>query len=442
MNKMKTPIFDFVSAYAESNSARLHMPGHKGNGPLGFEKYDITEISGADALFLSDGIIRESEDNLSSIFDTARSLYSCEGSSLCVRSMLYLVRLIKGEGYVLATRNAHSSFISALALLDLDVKWLCADDYRKCQIDADTLDAYLNGASEKPICVYVTSPDYLGGICDIASLAKVCERHGVLLLVDNAHGAYLKFLEKDSHPIALGAHMCCDSAHKTLPTLTGGAYLHISKNAPSELVSRAKDAMALFASTSPSYLILASLDKTNEYLSDGYKARLGAFVTRLNALKERLVKNGYTLCGEDQLKIVIKANDYGYTGTALASILEQDGIFPEMSDYENLVLMLTPENTNEELSRLEGALLKIPQKQKISAPVFDFALPSAKMSIREALFSQRETLDIENALGRISASSNFFCPPAISIVVAGEEITSEAIKLMKHCGYTKISVVK
>jgi arginine/lysine/ornithine decarboxylase len=113
-----------------------------------------------------------------------------------------------------------------------------------------------------------------------------------------------------------------------------------------------------------------------------------------------------------------------------------------MSDFENLVLMLTPENTEDELLRVERALLNIPKKDKISAPVFDFSLPSVKMSVREALLSPREIINIENALGRISASSNFFCPPAISVVVAGEEITSEIISLMKHCGYTKISVVK
>jgi arginine/lysine/ornithine decarboxylase len=113
-----------------------------------------------------------------------------------------------------------------------------------------------------------------------------------------------------------------------------------------------------------------------------------------------------------------------------------------MSDFENLVLMLTSENTEDELLRVERALLNIPKKDKISAPVFDFSLPSVKMSVREALLSPREIINIENALGRISASSNFFCPPAISVVVAGEEITSEALELMKHCGYTKISVVK
>lgn len=442
---MKTPICDFIEAYASGDNVRLHMPGHKGRELLGFEKYDITEMSGADALFLADGIIKQSEDNLTSIFDTGRSLYSCEGSSLCVRAMLYLARLYKGNGYVLASRNAHSSFVSALALLDLDVKWLCDDkktSYMSACVTPEMLEKSLLECEGKPICVYITSPDYLGVISDISGIARVCEAYGVLLLVDNAHGAYLKFLESDTHPISLGAHMCCDSAHKTLPALTGGAYLHISKNAPAPLIENAKDAMALFASTSPSYLILASLDRVNKYLCDGYGARLGDFIKKVNELKKALAKGGYTLLDSEPLKLVIMANEYGYTGNELASKLEKSGIFCEMADNEHLVLMLTPENTQFELERLLSPLLKIEKRPKISAPVFEFELPVREMSVREALMLPREKIPLDRAVGRISASLNCFCPPAISIVVAGERIGKGALAQMKHYGYKEISVLK
>ncbi|MBR6812647.1 MAG: PLP-dependent transferase, partial [Oscillospiraceae bacterium] len=225
-----TPICDFVRRYNEEKFLRLHMPGHKGEGPLGVEALDITEISGADSLYEAEGIIRQSEEIASEIFG-CRTYYSAEGSSLAIRAMLYLALMqAKKQGrapLVAAGRNAHKTFMSAAALLDIDIMWLwgSGESYLACQIEAESLDKTLSECTVLPFAVYITSPDYLGNTLDIASLAKVCRKYGVLLLVDNAHGAYLKFLGR--HPIELGANMCCDSAHKTLGVLTGGAYLHI-----------------------------------------------------------------------------------------------------------------------------------------------------------------------------------------------------------------------
>ena len=236
---MKTPICDFVSAYAAADPLRLHMPGHKGVPVLGAEPLDITEVPGADVLYDARGVIAESEGIAAGLFGSGRTLYACEGSSLAVRAMLYLALLADGGGgarpLVLAGRNAHRSFLSAAALLDFDVEWLRpqpADSRLTCRVTPDALDARLAALPRRPAAVYVTSPDYLGHMVDVAGLSAVCRRYGVPLLVDNAHGAYLRFLPADAHPMTLGADMCCDSAHKTLPVLTGGAYLHISASAP------------------------------------------------------------------------------------------------------------------------------------------------------------------------------------------------------------------
>ena len=142
---------------------------------------------------------------------------------------------------------------------------------------------------KRPFGVYITSPDYLGGVQDIAALAEVCKDFGVPLLVDNAHGAYLRFLPQGGqHPIALGAAMCCDSGHKTLPVVTGGAYLHLGKNAPIQDEAAVRNALALFGSTSPSYLILQSLDKCNQVLSEGYPLRLLQCCGHLTRLRREL----------------------------------------------------------------------------------------------------------------------------------------------------------
>ena len=230
---MDTPICDFVRDYALKAPLRLHMPGHKGKALLGPEALDITEVSGADSLYEAAGIIRRSEENASRLFGCP-TFYSAEGSSQCIRAMLYLALLrAKEEGrrpLIAAARNVHRSFLSAVALLGLEVVWLWPEEgsYLSCGVSPQALEELLR--AEKPTAVYLTSPDYLGNMADVAALAQVCHRHGALLLVDDAHGAYLRFLESSLHPMDLGADMCCDSAHKTLPVLTGGAYLHISKN--------------------------------------------------------------------------------------------------------------------------------------------------------------------------------------------------------------------
>lgn len=446
--KMDTPICDFVRAYAASNALRLHMPGHKGRGPLGVEALDVTEIDGADSLYEAEGIIRRSEENAGRLFNCA-TFYSTEGSSLGIRAMLYLALLhgkkLGRRPVVLAGRNAHKAFLSAAALLDFEIEWILPegmDSYLKCPATAREIESLLLSSREKPVCVYLTSPDYLGNIADISGIAKVCHRFGVLLLVDNAHGAYLRFLSKASHPMELGADMCCDSAHKTLPVLTGGAYLHISPCAPEICMQQAKNALALFGSTSPSYLILQSLDAANAYLAQGYRSKLADFCAKMDALKLKLAEAGYALCGDEPLKLSLFAKARGLSGRELADILRQKGIVSEFADQDFCVLMLTPEIKSADLARLEEALLGICAREPLMerAPVFRGA--ERVLSVRETLFCERESLPTQACEGRILAAATVSCPPAVPIVVCGERIDGHAVKCLRYYGIERCWVVK
>ena len=436
---MNTPIVDFVKKYANSNSTRLHMPGHKGNTILGCEKYDITEIGGADVLYSADGIIAQSQKNASKLFGTEKTFYSTEGSSLCIRAMLYLAKcyaLQNGKKpFIAAGRNAHKTFVTAAALLDIDVEWLMLKKTQSvisCDIDALFLENYLQSAKEKPIAVYVTSPDYLGNVVNIKALSEVCHKNGVLLLVDNAHGAYLKFLSEDRHPISLGADVCCDSAHKTLPVLTGGAYLHVAKGAPNFFALNASKALSLFASTSPSYLLLQSLDMANKYVCDGYGKKLSLFIDKVKLLKEELMLYGYTLCGNEPLKITLMTKPYGYTGYELSNILTD----------KNIVFMLTPHTKDKELEKLKIALCsinaRVPIKDLPPVPTAN----KAKMSLASALYAKTEDVTVENCLGKVSASIDVSCPPAIPIVLPGEIIDEKAIECFKYYKIGQWSVIK
>ncbi len=445
---MNTPICDFVSQYIKSNPARLHMPGHKGADFLGFEAYDITEVSGADSLYEASGIIKESEENASKLFG-CNTFYSAEGSSLSIRAMLYLALLHAKENNlsntVLAGRNAHKAFLTAAVLLDLQVQWMYGaqnSSYLSCNISADYLDNLLSACEQKPMAVYITSPDYLGKTSDIKALSEICRKHGVLLLVDNAHGAYLKFLPKSQHPMDLGADMCCDSAHKTLPVLTGGAYLHIGKNTPHSLSKNAKDALSLFGSTSPSYLILQSLDIANKYLSEEFPRELKAICNKVNKLKESLVQRGYSLYGNEALKITIQAKPYGYTGTELAQTLESSNIVCEFSDPDFVVLMLTPQCDDNTFTALEEALASIPAKPPINCETPQFSPAQRVMSPREAMLCSRESVAAKDSIGRVLACTCVSCPPAVPVVVCGERITPQAVKLFEYYKITTCKVIK
>ena len=444
---MDTPICDFVREYAGRNDLRLHMPGHKGTSFLGMEHLDITEIDGADSLYEADGIIARSEANASRLFG-CKTLYSTEGSSQCIRAMLYLVQLHArkkvSKPRIAAGRNAHKTFLTAAALLDLDVDWLYPKEnagYLSCRLKARDISDYLDKAEEKPTAVYLTNPDYLGNMVDIASIAEVCHKYGVLLAVDNAHGAYLKFLSQSRHPMDLGADLCCDSAHKTLPVLTGGAYLHLSKEFADVFGAQAKHAMAIFGSTSPSYLILQSLDRANAYL-ESYQKILVPFLEQVHTLKTALRDYGYSLSGNEPLKITIAAKLYGYYGTELSQILVKQGIVPEFADSDYLVLMLTPETGREGLKRLETALMEIPKREAIADPAPRLQPAVQVMSIREAMLSCSEVVPVAESLGRILAVPTVGCPPAVPIVACGERIDSHAISCFDYYGIRECCVVK
>ena len=465
-----TPIADFVRQYSASGTVRLHMPGHKGVPFLGCEPLDLTEIAGADELYDAEGIIAQSEANAARLFDTAATYYSTEGSSQCIRAMLFLAMQAAPQGagrpVLLAARNAHKALLYAAALLDLEVCWLWPQgpgaSLCSCPVTPEALEARLAQLRGRRLCgVYLTSPDYLGYMQDIAALSAVCRRWGLPLLVDNAHGAYLPFVPGGSrHPIALGADLCCDSGHKTLPVLTGGAYLHLGPRFAAQ-PQTVRGAMALFGSTSPSYLILQSLDLCNQYLAQGYGERLAACTARLSSLAGELNAAAQArgcpvplvLTGPEQepLKLTLDAVALGRTGHWLADQLRACGMECEYADGRNLVLMFTPENPPEDAARLRSALLDVVQQAAVPAappeePWAEFEALAREQtpvrSIREAVLGPAERLPAQQALGRVCALPTVSCPPAIPIAVSGERIGPAALALMRRYGITDLDVCK
>ena len=306
---MKTPVYDFIKALNDSETLRCFMPGHKGKAPESqlenLYKYDITEIKGADSLFESDGIIAESEKNASELFGTEYTAYSASGSTLCIQAMLTLMKWENRKAF--AIRNVHRSFLNGCALLDLEVSWIYPEysgGIISGEIDISKIENALKSYN-KPSFLYLTSPDYTGRMCDIKRISEICRKYDSRLLVDNAHGALLAFMPENLHPIHLGADLCCDSAHKMLPAMTGSAYIHTSRPEYAPLI---KKAMLLYASTSPSYPVMMSLDLCNKYISEKIHSDICRNLSYISALRKRFSGRIDFISGEP-FHITIKGFD-------------------------------------------------------------------------------------------------------------------------------------
>ena len=444
---MKTPILDFAENYAASGPVRMHMPGHKGRELAGPERLDITEIPGADVLYASSGIIRESEENAAALFGTARTVYSTEGSSLCIRAMLYLAQLYAAQNgkrsRIAAGRNAHRVFQEAAAMLDPELIWIDkGDDLLGCRVTEAEIEALFRNPDTVPTAVYLTSPDYLGRMTELRAIAEICHRHGALLLVDNAHGAYLKFLPGVRHPLAQGADLCCDSAHKTMPALTGAAYLHASDCCPAMLLPAMERAMALFASTSPSYLLLQSLDAVNAELAGKLPERLSACAGRIEELKKNLADCGWELAGTEPMKITLSTKAYGYTGHEVASYLAEKGVVCEFADPDYVVLMPGASTEQEAFERLQMLLAGLKRKPAITEKPPARTPGRAELTLREAILSPYETVPAAESLWRILATPSVSCPPAVPVCACGERIDEAALALFRYYGIESCDVVK
>lgn len=404
---------------------------------------DLTEIAGLDSLYTASGPIRETERAYARLYGAQDSFISAGGSTLCIQAMLALA--LRPGDTLLTARGCHVAAVNAMALLDLHPEWLLpgADPETGLSLPITPYQVHKGlEAHPRAKAVYITSPTFFGDMADIQEIARVCKAFDIPLLVDNAHGAHLPFFSPNRHPIVLGADFCCDSLHKTLPVLTGGALLHTSR-AGSEGCAREK--LSLFGSTSPSYLIMCSMDGALDYLrSPAAKEEMRRTAERLMQIKQKAGMRGYLIPkGEsDPLRLTLNAAPLGYTGEQLGEYLRGHKIEPEYAAGGCCVLMATPFNTEEDFTRLEKALENLTCRQAVQLPHIELALPSRALSVREAVFAPRETLPVEEAVGRVAGSLVAPCPPGIALVSAGELIDEQVAHLLKNYGISQISVIK
>lgn len=435
----KAPLYDALQKAARQDSARFHMPGHKGL-PLpggvwgGLTAFDVTELSYSGNLYTETrGPIRDAEAALARLYGTENALFLTGGASQGILSMLACAA--PPGSRVLIHRCAHRSVFHALALLDLHPVYIdsasVAPFYIGGGIDPALLEETLRMAPEISVFV-LTSPSYYGVLSNIAALSAVCRRYNVTLLVDAAHGAHIPFTGAAQNPVADGADIAVFSSHKTLPALGQSAFLLCNGRVDTD---RIRFFTSVFGTSSPSYPLMASLDLARADLETRGTTRWGetaAFGSYIRSKYSNLLSSSHLSHGvSDPCRLCLCTGD-GYTD-ALALEREHQ-IFCEMADIYNIVFILTPEDKPEWHTRLDKAIAALPVRD--TKPLPPTPPPVIMLSPREAMLSLHETVPLNASCGRIAAAPIAPYPPGVPLVAPGEKIDKTHLVILEKMCYT------
>jgi len=449
---MTAPLYDSLCALSDSEPLRLHMPGHKGRLTGLFRdvaSIDFTEIAPTGNLYTGEGPIAEAEALFAETAGAGDALFFSCGATQGIYTML--AAAVGRGGTLILDRDCHRSVYHGMALLDITPVYLLPDLLSEIGLPApvspEQLDMTLSDHPEGK-AVFLTSPTYYGVRTELRPLAEVCRRHGVFLLVDQAHGAHFPFIGLPS-AVEEGADLAVVSAHKTLPALGSASILYSKEGAPWDRL-QLKALAQIFGTTSPSYPILASIDHARAVLTGSPAYRETAALAEEYRDRVRGETPFLPLTEEDGLlldpcRLVIDTAAGGLPGIDADRLLQAENIYVEMADERYLVAILTCRDTREDLERFLSALKKLPAGGE---PVRrDAELPPPpviRSSIRSAVFGPAEALPLAEAAGRIAAGFAAPYPPGSPVIVPGEEITEKHIAYLQKKSYNirgKISVI-
>lgn len=450
------PLVEALLLHKEQSPLSYHVPGHK-NGFLyqGEEtvifreiaRFDQTELSGLDDLHAPAEAIMEAENLLSNLYKTKKSFFLVNGSTVGNLSMI-LASFNEGD-QVLVQRNSHQSIMNGLELANVSPIFITPEmDHERMTTGGISFDSIKTALQRYPNLkgIILTYPNYYGVTYDLKSIIELAHSHRIPVLVDEAHGAH--FIAGDIFPasaIELGADIVVHSAHKTLPAMTMGSYLHYN----SQLVSLSvlEEYLHILQSSSPSYPIMASLDAARAYL-EGYHANdLDYLEKQINSLTKGMEQIGllktvkHNPLKDDLLKISVQSKE-GIPGFVLQKAFEQEGVFTEMADLYNVLFAfpLLKYNMNYPieltLSKLKRALDSLQSENTIHNGLKDFPLmepySEIQLSYRELRKADKQSTEIEKAVGRISLESIIPYPPGIPLLHKGEKITDDHIHQLEN----------
>ena len=452
---MNNCLIDGIKKVDNENLISFHMPGHKNNKEF-FKKYlnnidlvdmDLTEIPGTDNLHEPENIIKESHIKLSKCYGSLKSYFLVNGSTSGILSMIFAVT--KRNDKILINRNAHKSAMNAIILNDLDPIYIIPkideENGLILGIDNEELEEIL--IKEKDIkVVFLTYPTYEGFCFDIEKTIKIIKKYNKLLIIDEAHGSH--FIMNDKFPVSsinCSADIVVQSAHKNLPAFTQGAYLHVNNN---DLIENVEKYLKIFQSSSPSYLIMSSLDASVDFILKEGKKKSDILIKNIELFYKKMKKSNYkllnmgilnnrTVYDYDISKIVISPLDIGITGEELEKILRKEyKIQIEYSTYNFCLFIATVFNNESDFNELFYALLDIEKKYKkeklISKESLILKKIITKIRIGEIDKYDFELINLDKSLNRISYESIIPYPPGIPLINPGEVITKEALLKIKR----------
>ncbi|MBO5059545.1 MAG: aminotransferase class V-fold PLP-dependent enzyme [Clostridia bacterium] len=433
----------------ENKRIPMHMPGHKRNTELApylerlAARYDITEIGGFDDLHSASGILKQSMERAAAMRSAKQAFYLVNGATCGLLAAIYA--LAAGKKVILA-RNCHKAVYNALELCDAQTVFVMPElDSRTgmCgQVRAADIE---NKITENPdaALVIVTSPTYEGVVSDIDSICRVAHNAGIPVLIDAAHGAHFGFgygFPKDA--ISCGADIVVESLHKTLPSLTQTAILYVSGELVNpQLIS---DKLAVFETSSPSYLLMASIDGCISLLTEradelfsAWRRWLDLFYNKAGKLENLKILNNENgrFFDFDTSKIVISGAD----GNWVVNTLREYNIECEMASLGYAVAMTGMGDTAESVAYLADCLWEMDKKVACQEKKYTLypECPQKVLTVKAAIDKPREYVSYSEAAGRICGQYVWAYPPGIPIILPGERISKSIAKILadyKSCG--------
>lgn len=445
-------LYDSLIEYAKNGRYGFHMPGHKRQGSLlnGMDPYDIdiTEIEGFDNLHCARGIIKNSMDKASEELGTDRTWFMVNGSTGGILAAINSVTYIGDT--ILIGRNCHKSVYNAVEIRNLKAEYLYPKVIEELGIFGgyDVLDVEKKLSQNPNIkAIVITSPTYEGLVSDVKKIAEIAHRYNAVVIVDEAHGAHFSLSDKLPIPAyKLGADIVIESSHKTLTSLTQTALIHLMRGRVCE--RKLERYLSVYQSSSPSYVLMASIDKCINDISEQGEEKTEKLLTKIKDFRENVnnlknmfipgeeLINKHGIVDVDPTKLSIFIKGKATTGVKLASILREDFNFEVEMEGENFVLAITSISDNlDKLDELYEALKKIDEslvskEEKICLKVI--GENKSAMSAYEALQLDTEYIFIGDSQGRISAEYVSLYPPGIPLIVPGEIISQEMIEKIKE----------